>query len=1479
MLAVAVLAVSGGLIGVPADDPVQGPVDFARQELARAAASAIADHPGGVDFRVADPGEASPDGRPLGPEGFAIAAGGAPGDLVVTGGDERGAMYGGLEIAAAVAAGRDPAALAGQVRRPFLAHRQFKLNLPLAGTGYLSGEALRDNAWFWDEAYWDDFLACLARSRYDVLSLWSAHPYPQMVRLAAYPEVQDLAPAELERNIRLFHSIFRKARAHGIDVYLVTWNVHLSPSFAAAHGIPVDGADSDLVRAYQRECVRAVLVEYPDLTGIGTCPGEAMPQDARGREEFIRDTYLEGIRASGRTDVVFLHRYWGAEPRETEEVCAAASPVPVLLTIKFNGEHMVSSPEPHFFDRRWIDQSPRHYEVVWHLRNDDLFTLRWGDPDFVRVTVRAAGREGIGFLTGSEIWIDGADTIHAPAARDHVAWRWDFDRLWLRYALWGRLGYDPETPDAAWIDAFAARFDAPDAPPIAPALFAATRASSRLYPRLTSFHWNYMNGDWYPEGCVGNWVTGDAFGRGRNLRRRESIFHDVLEFVFDHPIDDGFVSIPELVALRLAGQEPAAGRMDAFAVAAAMERDAAEAERELAPLAGRPLAGELLCTVLDLRTQIDLGRYYAGKIRGAAHLGLHLAGFPGAQEAAIGALEEASAHWDAAAQVGDSHYREHEVWLMGPFSWGCYRGEVARDVELARRARPDPAGCRASPAFALPYDPHLDYDSLAGALDFGVAPFDPPPPLPLDAETVFLEAEDFAGPWREQANYPGHRGRGFRCAVVLGSLAPTSLRRRVEVREEAAYSLWVRGLVGHRDDRSAERSVQLFAGDRPLAATQTAVGVDPRFVWERAGELRLGPGVHELRIADHGPGYEHVDAVAISRAPGFDPAAIEALGDFSAAAPPAMRAVLEQRLAALDRPAPPADAAAAEARAAALRAALARRIGLDPLPPRTPLSLASAGEIDRGAFRIEKIVFESRPRFPVPAHVYRPPGEGPFPAVLVPVGHWIAEGKMARPMQELGEALARRGYLALIYDPFGQGERRVAGMEHRLALPLLLGGESDLAILLFDSMRALDVLAARPDVDPARIAVSGCSGGGMNAIYLAALDERPALVAPSCYATTYAALLAAGNHCEDNYVPGILAEADLGDVLGLAAPRPSLVLAASRDSINPVPATRAAVERARAWYASRGAGSALDLFVDDAPHDYSRGMRERLAGFLARHLRAESSAPETIAETWTPSPRPADDPAYLCFPAGYPSGARTVGDLARELLERRAVELAAAPRPPEETREALHGLLVLPLVFPRVERVEEKAIGGMRATKLVFAFRGYAARALLLSRAGGGEPAGAAAVVLSDAGIAGLLAGGWDALCRRVAAGELLLLLDPRGRGQDPDDEEWAWRASTMLGEPLAGGRVDDVLAAVAWLRNLPAVDPSRVRIEGSGLESALLALLAAAAGDVPLARADGTLASLRDVLGAGTDRPAIFVPNLLEVADIPDLRRLAEGQ
>src|SRR6476646_6057069 len=166
-----------------------------------------------------------------------------------------------------------------------------------------------------------------------------------------------------------------------------------------------------------------------------------------------------------------------------------------------------------------------------------------------------------------------------------------------------------------------------------------------------------------------------------------------------------------------------------------------------------------------------------------------------------------------------------------------------------------------------------------------------------------------------------------------------------------------------------------------------------------------------------------------------------------------------------------------------------------------PLHARVTGRLESDTHTIEKIMFESRPGFYITATLYRPNRAGRYPAVLVPSGH-TQEGKPET--QIVAANLAAKGFIALACDPTGQGEREQTylpqlgralagggGNEHlELGARNILIGQSVARYFIFDAKRAVDYLVSRPDVDPDRIGVTGCSGGGAITTYVGVFEPR-----------------------------------------------------------------------------------------------------------------------------------------------------------------------------------------------------------------------------------------------------------------------------------------------------------------------------------------------------------------------------------------------------
>src|SRR5262245_48140603 len=284
-------------------------------------------------------------------------------------------------------------------------------------------------------------------------------------------------------------------------------------------------------------------------------------------------------------------------------------------------------------------------------------------------------------------------------------------------------------------------------------------------------------------------------------------------------------------------------------------------------------------------------------------------------------------------------------------------------------------------------------------------------------------------------------------------------------------------------------------------------------------------------------------------------------------------------------------------------------------PEKAPLNAKVVGEVKGDGFRIEKVIYESRPNHHVTANLYLPDGNGPFPGVLLPCGH-SANGKAADAYQRAAILLAKNGMAVLCYDPIGQGERyqlldksgkpAVASStsEHTLVgIGALLVGKSTATYRIWDGIRSLDYLASRPEIDPKRLGCTGNSGGGTLTAYLMALDKRILCAAPSCYITSLERLFATigPQDAEQNITGQVAFGMEHADYLMLRAPRPTLMCVATHDFFD-IQGAWTSFREASLIYGKLGYGERVALFEFEDKHGFSRPRREAAARWLSRWL-------------------------------------------------------------------------------------------------------------------------------------------------------------------------------------------------------------------------------------------------------------------------------------
>lgn len=254
-----------------------------------------------------------------------------------------------------------------------------------------------------------------------------------------------------------------------------------------------------------------------------------------------------------------------------------------------------------------------------------------------------------------------------------------------------------------------------------------------------------------------------------------------------------------------------------------------------------------------------------------------------------------------------------------------------------------------------------------------------------------------------------------------------------------------------------------------------------------------------------------------------------------------------------------------------LRRQLRWMLGLHPEPQRRPPSARVTAENEGPGYTVENVVLESLPGLLVAANFYRPAGlRRPAPCILYLCGHQIHPLGAKTQYQERFLWFAENGFACLVVDPLQCGE--VQGLHHGMRSlgrrEWLSQGYTPAGVEVWNGMRAIDWLETRSEVDPSRIGVTGTSGGGVMTWFLAGLDERVRVVAPSASTYTMGSQVArrlVASQCDCTFFPNTFG-VDLPAVAALTAPRPLLVVAGRSDRIFPPAGYRPAFETVERIY-------------------------------------------------------------------------------------------------------------------------------------------------------------------------------------------------------------------------------------------------------------------------------------------------------------------------
>ncbi|HEY6505820.1 MAG TPA: hypothetical protein VIZ28_17720, partial [Chitinophagaceae bacterium] len=536
--------------------------------------------------------------------------------------------------------------------------------------------------------------------------------YTFLIKPKNFPEASPWNDAAMKEWQTLFHSITRMAQERAVDVYIVPFNIFVTPEFAKAHNVAMDNLDhdyfvrgdtSEIIKRYTRECVTQMLNEYPGITGMGLTLGEGMAgMTPQQREDWMTATIIEGMRLANRKSKL-IHRIpfssttgsLGITSIETEkltrtgiekEAAMGFTEGLIWADLKFNWSHahstikLVKVHGGKLYDT-YFKPEPTDYKIVWTARNEDFFCLRWGVPSFIssHIVFNKRSYSG-GYIIGSETYIPAKDYF----TKDSVGlpWQYAFERQWLFYKLWGRYLYDPNTPLQIFNAEFLQRYGTRGKN-----LLDASESAGKTALRIASAFdcgWDFTL---YTEGMM-----------ALDTATKRVDYISVDRLIHRPPLDPDYMSIADYAGRSL--ETIFSNQITPPILAGLLESDCKQALKLVQSIDTKNNKA-LIYEVADIQTWAFLGLHFAEKIKGAVALQTYrIKGGDVNKQNAVKHLQQALQYWDEVIRITRPLYKDMPLVHLSQqggketkenfyftFHWEKLRADVARDVEVASEAK------------------------------------------------------------------------------------------------------------------------------------------------------------------------------------------------------------------------------------------------------------------------------------------------------------------------------------------------------------------------------------------------------------------------------------------------------------------------------------------------------------------------------------------------------------------------------------------------------------------------------------------------------------------------------------------------------------------------------------------------------------------------------------------------------------------------
>jgi hypothetical protein len=620
--------------------------------------------------------------------------------ILVTGGDANGLMYAGLELTENIQAGKNLLKTGTLTGKPYMPYRGIKFNIPLdARTPSYddTGDAAQKNiATMWEFDFWKNYLDNMARDRYNLLTLWSLHPYPSMVKVPGYEDValndvcvysgsitsktnmkwkgEDIQNPQklivvkkmtIDEKIAFWKKVFKYADDRGIDVHMYHWNVFVNGA-EGKYGIQ-EKQDSPETIDYMKKSVKQFLLTYPTIKGIGVTAGENINSSLKGEysiENWIWLTYgkaiMEARAINPDINVNFIFRQHQSDMNLIADAFKDYKG-PFDTEFKYSRARMFSSTTPPWFDHIYRAQVEKYKIKVWmNVRNDDIFTFRWGNPEYANAYIKNMPENLMsGYFWGPDGYIYGRDF---NSKNPEGLLKYEIDKQWFMFMIWGRAGYNPDLPESFYIDRIAAHFPGANAK----LLYYTWKSTSDVIEWVDKIHFRQNDAEFIAEGCF-------------DITK----FHDLNNFArMPCMPEQGVSSIGDFV---LNGK--VTGELTPFDVAAKLD----SASKNLLSGASKIKAGhnlELQQTLGDFMAMGNLAEYYAHKIRGAVNISQYrVTGDEKKKEQSVTEMEGALASWTSYAKTATTYYNPQLLARTQLLDWNALTDNVKEDINIARNAK------------------------------------------------------------------------------------------------------------------------------------------------------------------------------------------------------------------------------------------------------------------------------------------------------------------------------------------------------------------------------------------------------------------------------------------------------------------------------------------------------------------------------------------------------------------------------------------------------------------------------------------------------------------------------------------------------------------------------------------------------------------------------------------------------------------------